>query len=331
MALYQSLIEHSNDFHLYVFAFDDETYNFLNTRQLKSLTVISLQQFQDDKLLAIKDSRTAAEYCWTCTPSAILYCIKNFGLDHCIYIDADLLFYSNPQVLIDEMKDKSVLITEHRYTAEYDQTNSSGKYCVQFVGFRNDDRGMKALRWWRNACLEWCYARTEDGKFGDQKYIDDWTVRFEGVYELQHLGGGIAPWNVQQYKFEHLNGKIQGTEIATGKCFEVVFFHFHGLKFYKNEVVSLTSSIYEINLFCKKIFYFPYVFQLNKISDAIIKSGKITNPNGAFELSPSKPLNFTRMFKSYLLDIKSALKNIAGSQHRVRLLHNHYYWNNVFK
>ena len=32
-------------------------------------------------------------------------------LDHCVYIDADLCFYSNPQVLFNEWGDKSVLIT----------------------------------------------------------------------------------------------------------------------------------------------------------------------------------------------------------------------------
>ncbi len=41
---------------------------------------------------------------------------------------------------------------------------------------RND--GELVRSWWEERCLEWCYARFEDGKFGDQKYLDDWTSRF---------------------------------------------------------------------------------------------------------------------------------------------------------
>lgn len=331
MVLYQSLAEHSRNFHLYIFAFDESVSAYLRSCSLQHMTVISQDEFEDEELLAIKGSRTRAEYCWTCTPSTILYCINTFDLQNCTYIDADMRFYADPQILWNEMGSNSVLITEHRYTPAYDQTDSSGKYCVQFVGFRKDERGMEVLTWWRNACLDWCYARTEDGKFGDQKYLDDWTSRFEGVHELQHLGGGIAPWNVQQYTFVQKGSKIQGTEISSGKIYNVIFYHFHGLTFYKKGVVSFTSSIYEVSLQSKKIFYFPYLVDLNKASDDIIKTGKIVDPNGEFDYPPVKPLNYLRKVKSYLLDVRSSFRNINGSQHRFRKLHHHYYWKSLFK
>lgn len=258
MAMYESLQKHFTSFHLYIFAFDDACYQFFIKRHFPNITVISLQDFEDDKLLTIKPTRSRGEYCWTCTPATILYVLDNFHVDSCTYLDADLYFFSSPQVLLDEVGDNSVLLTEHRYTAKYDQSATSGKYCVQFVFFKNDLKGRAALIWWRNACLEWCYNRQEDGKFGDQKYLDDWLTRFEGVHELQHLGGGVAPWNMQQYTFEEENGKVYGTELCTKKKFEVIFFHFHALSFVSNRYFSPTDYDKNDNSVFKYILR-PYV------------------------------------------------------------------------
>ena len=81
---------------------------------------------------------------------------------------------------------------------------------MQFMLFKNTEGGLKVLNWWRDCCLEWCYNRHEDGKFGDQKYLDDWTTRFKNIHVLRNLGGGLAPWNVQQYDFKTIDGEIIG-------------------------------------------------------------------------------------------------------------------------
>jgi hypothetical protein len=229
--MYESLKENCQAFHLYIFAFNDECCSILTSLQLSNVTVVSQSEFEDEQLLSIKPTRTRGEYCWTCTSSAILYVLNNYDVDHCTYLDADLYFFSSPQPLIDEMGSDSILITPHRYTPAYDQGWKTGIYCVQFVTFKKDVRGLIALNWWREACLNWCYNRFEDGKFGDQKYLDDWTTRFEGVHVLQHLGGGVAPWNMQQYVFEQKNRKLTGKEIQSENEFDVIFFHFHSFMF----------------------------------------------------------------------------------------------------
>jgi hypothetical protein len=170
VALYRSLEAHSDTFHLYILAFDNKCADTLVAMKLPHATVITLPEFEDEDLLRVKKERTRGEYCWTSTSSLILYCINTYNLPHCTYLDADMYFYNSPQLLLDEVPaEYSVLITEHRYTKPYDQSATSGKYCVQFMYFKNDTNGMKVLNWWRNACIEWCYNRMEDGKFGDQK------------------------------------------------------------------------------------------------------------------------------------------------------------------
>ena len=102
----------------------------------------------------------------------------------------------------------------------------SGIYNVQFLPFRRDERGLEALRWWRDRCLEWCYFRYEDGKLGDQKYLDDWPTRFEGVHVLEHPGGGLAPWNVENYDLARANGSVT----VDGR--PLIFHHYHSLRLY---------------------------------------------------------------------------------------------------
>ena len=327
LVMYESLLKHCDNFHLYIFAFDDKCYDFLKSQNYNHVTVVSLNEFENDELLRIKPSRSKSEYCWTCSSSTILYSINKFGLKHCTYIDADILFYSNPRVLVDEMGDKSVLITAHRYTSLYDQSLISGKYCVQFITFKNDERGMKALNWWKDSCIEWCYAKVEDEKFGDQKYLDEFEKRFEGIYKLKHLGGGLAPWNIQQYKFEIDNDKLIGIEIKTNQKFEPVFFHFHGLKFYENNIVCYASELYKLNKQVQNIFYKPYIKLLNSAMNKIFVTDKNINPHGITGLAAYKPLNLSVILRFYLEGIKQSRRNIFGFNLKKRIAH-HYYFNN---
>ncbi|MEI7595024.1 MAG: glycosyl transferase [Bacteroidota bacterium] len=262
LAMYNSLKLHCNNFHLYIFAFDEKAYSILNNLALEKVTVISLKDFESEDLLAVKPSRSIAEYCWTCTSSTIKYVLDNYKAENCTYIDADLFFYSSPKPLFDEMGDKSVLITEHRYSKSNNRLEKAGKYCVQFITFKNNEEGLKVLNWWRNACIEWCFDRYEDGKFGDQKYLDDWTSRFKGVHELVNLGGGVAPWNVEQYKFfEKKDLRLFLKTKQDLRTFEVVFYHFHYVRFYKNNLVDF--GWFKIPKSISKIIYFDYVKELD--------------------------------------------------------------------
>lgn len=264
LALYNSLLNSCNEFHLYIFAFDQEAYEILRLLNLKSATIISLEQFETPDLLKVKASRTIGEYCWTCTSSIILHCLEKFNLNEVCYLDADLYFWKDPVILLQEAKGYSILITEHRYTDTYDNTLLSGKYCVQFMYFKNDENGLKALNWWRSACLEWCYNRVEEGKFGDQKYLDDWLQRFEKVKVLEHLGGGVAPWNIQQYDIVTDIDKPKLIERSTGHQFDLIFYHFHAVKFV-NDMVILGG--YKLSSKVKRAIYKPYIHHLLKIEE----------------------------------------------------------------
>lgn len=276
LTMYRSLLAHPSDFHIYFYAFDEWSHGVLLGLDLAHVTVIPLQQLEDPDLLRIKPARSLGEYIWTCTPSVTLHAIETFGLDHCIYVDADLYFFGDPSALVGEMSaepGRSVMLTEHRYTARYDQSHHSGKYCVQFMYFRGDDAGMAALRWWRAACIDWCYARYEDGRFGDQKYLDDWTSRFAGVHVLAHLGGGVAPWNVQQYRFdEGQGGRVTALEGRTGERFDLIFYHFHNVKFCSDGRTDL-GVMYQLDHNTVDLLYRPYMDAIRRTHEDLTVRG----------------------------------------------------------
>lgn len=269
LSLYKSLKEQSIDFHLYVFAFDDECYSKLKKEDIINLTVISLKEFEDADMLAIKNHRTKAEYCWTSTPCTILYCITNFKLNNCTYLDADMYFFNSPSILFEEIGNASIALTKHNYSLNYDQSKTSGTYCVQFVYFKNDITGLKALKWWRDRCIEWCYARLENGKFGDQKYLDDWTERFDNVHVINNPGAGVAPWNVQQFIFDiRRTFKEKGNESKLE--YKTIFYHYHNLSFkLKDSLVIVKPSKFELSQNVINLFYIPYIktlIDVNKIN-----------------------------------------------------------------
>lgn len=253
--LHDSLLKNCKSFHLYIFAFDDKCFRILTDLKLPHTTVISLPEFEDEKLLSVKPTRSKAEYCWTCTPSTVLYCLYTYNLDKCTYIDSDIYFYADPVDLINEMGNNEILLTLHRYTPKYDQTELSGKFCVQFMTFLNKSEGIAALNWWRDACIEWCYARAEDGKFGDQKYLDDWETRFNKVHVLQDPGGAVAPWNIQQYSLS-INKEVKYVSLIDKK-YKLNFYHFHGLRFLTDKKVNLCA--YELTADVIKHIYIPYI------------------------------------------------------------------------
>ena len=300
LSLYRSLINECSSFTLYIVAFDNQSLQVLRKLNLENVIVISLSDFEDDKLLEIKSSRSAGEYCWTSTPSLIRYCLEAYNLDCCTYLDADLFFFNDPKILLDEFESKKgdVLITEHRYTKTYDQTETSGTYCVQFMSFKNNENGRRVLEWWRDACLEWCFARAEDGKFGDQKYLDDWTSRFKNVVVLEHLGGGVAPWNVQQYSIFTQDGEVLVRKF--GESTSLVFYHFHNVKFFTNR--SPFFGHYYLSKEVKSTIYNTYLKDVDVSRNLALDVDDSFDPHGS--------LVYKRTMKEVIKDLWYGLKGL---------------------
>ncbi len=263
LVMYRSLLRQGDDFHLWIICFDDLVYELLNKLQLEKVTLIPLEQFEDEELLKIKPQRSRKEYCWTCTPSTALYVLNTEPhVDAITYLDADLMFFSSPEPIFAEAGNASILLIEHRYIPEFDRSADSGLYNVQFMMFRRNSEGLRSLNWWRDRCLEWCFARVEDNKFGDQKYLDDWLERFTGVHVLQHLGAGLAPWNSAQYSFKKIEDKVYVENEP------IIFYHFHALKLHPFNI-GYSCDGYPIKSKVREWIYEQYFEEIGRAYETI--------------------------------------------------------------
>jgi hypothetical protein len=210
---------------------DAMTKQLLDRLRLPSLTTIGLEELErhDPELAAAGQTRSRVEYCWTAAAPLTLYCLEqDRTLELITYLDADVRFYANSAPVCDELGSGSILLTPHRYAPRWQWLErGSGKYNVQLVTFRRDPEALDVLRWWRARCIEWCYNRVEDGKYGDQRYLDDWPERFSHVRVLEHPGGGLGPWSSGRFSLQRQAGSV----LVEGK--PLVFHHFHGLHIYR--------------------------------------------------------------------------------------------------
>lgn len=251
LVLYDSMKNCMDYFKLYVVAFDKKCEEILKNEDLDNLIVISLDEFETEDLLKVKKERTIAEYCWTCSSHSIKYVLEHYNEPICTYIDADMMFFSNPQSVFDDMRNKgcSTIIVPHRFeTAEEEQEAARrvGSYCVEFNTFVNDKNGMEALSWWCEQCIKWCFYAIPGTTewYGDQKYLNVFPEKFEGVYICNHYGVGLAPWNTKLVDKAEYKDNIPALEvIATKKVFPVVIYHFESVKFLTSHILHAPSGI----------------------------------------------------------------------------------------
>jgi hypothetical protein len=277
LALYQSLERHSPPFVPWVLCLDDETYRVLSCLRLDHLVLVPLAELErkDPALLPVKESRRAIEYYWTCTAPFLLYLLNEHPrIDLITYLDADMFLFGDPSVIYQDVGEKDILIVEHRWRRFPHLDASHGTYNVGLLAFRRTANSLACLGWWRERCLEWCFYRAEDGRFGDQKYLDEWPTRFERVKIIEHMGVGLAPWNVANYQLSRREGQLfAGSD-------PVVCFHFHGLK-------VINRWLYEPGLWrwhsdgragVKRHIYVPYARELRRAGDRIRAIGGAVDP-----------------------------------------------------
>lgn len=241
LVLYDSLCECAKDFKLYVLCMDDKCYELLTDLKQEHHIPVKLSDFEacDTALLEAKVNRSMGEYCWTCSSSFIRYILKHYNEDSCTYIDADMYFYNDPQILINEMRvaGKSVMVVPHRFPEDRkDEAKIVGEYCVEFNTFINNEDALAVLEYWCDRCLECCSSLGDGVHWGDQKYLEELVEKFDCVHVCQHPGAGLAQWNLILY-----NTASQRTIVykPSNEVKELVFIHYQNISYISRHLIKL--------------------------------------------------------------------------------------------
>lgn len=277
----QSLVKQSRESKIYVLCMDFECFSFLKEyfQNLERIRLIKLDEFETSELLDAKANRSKGEYCWTCTASLLSYIFEKFHEEVCTYIDADLYFFSNPDLVVSEFlkTGKSVQIIEHGFKRglfKNKQEQISGKYCVEFNTFVNNEFGRIVLEEWRVNTLRKCSAEARN--LGDQGYLTEWPQKYQCIDICSNFGVGVAPWNINRFALADSNEMIIKEKKEIQK---VVFYHFHDL-------VLSTDSSFNINVFKRYILvneklvnaiYGIYLNELLDVREMLSKCGKCPN------------------------------------------------------
>ena len=152
---------------------DDYSYHCLDMLKLENANILKFSDFSPE-LILIKKERTFTEFCWTITPlMPIIVSEINLEIKRITYLDADMWFLKSFKPMFREFEDSGckVMITPHYYSPQYDQSLTSGFFCVQYLTFEREAITTVANDWLED-CKDWCFSRFENGKFGDQKYLE---------------------------------------------------------------------------------------------------------------------------------------------------------------
>ena len=290
---------------VYVLCMDALAIDLLQTLSLPGVRLIRLEDVEDDDLRRVKRSRSTAEYCWTLS-AALCWYVMNDSTDagSVTYLDADLMFFSSVEPLFDEMGDASISITEHRYPPELDHLSVYGRFNVQWVVFRRDATGLACLARWRAQCIEWCFARLEDGRLGDQKYLEEWPGRYgSAVNIVSHPGAGVAPWNV----FASRMTRAQDGGILVNGA-RLVFYHFHQFQLLADGRVDAMPPLYSKLGPIPTEIYAPYEEALQ----AMLARIRVIRPGFDRGLRSSKLVFTRRLVRRFVpMYVKNLLRRIG--------------------
>lgn len=143
-----------------------------------------------------------------------------------VYLDPDVLVYSDFEELEDILETHSIVLAPHLLRpGNIDMEISSlahGTYNLGFLAIGRDANSQAFLQWWADRLFLFCYDDKSRGIFTDQKWID-LVPSFFDAHILKHHGYDFATWSLLGSDLREVGGRY----VVNGDALR--FIHFSGL------------------------------------------------------------------------------------------------------
>ncbi|STR45484.1 hypothetical protein [Iodobacter fluviatilis] len=224
----------------------------INPSEFKHKVFDAIYAVGDDyKNMAFKYNVT--EFCTAIKPYIFDALITENNWDKILYLDPDMMVFSDMSYIISALEKKSIFITPHIVDCNIKDMNVYPEYHHLWEGIFNfgfcaikvDEHSRKFISWWRERLKNHCYVDKHDGLHTDQKWGDYLPVFFSDVIHIsKHYGINMAHWNLSERELSiNSDGKYCVNE------FPLVIFHFSGFDFYgKTLTKHVDGKLQEIYL-----------------------------------------------------------------------------------
>lgn len=270
LVMIRTLLEHAPSSKIYALCCDDESFAAFNMLPEERIIPIDIRQ-AIGQYKELESSRTHTELMWTLSSFSFDVVFKLFPDEALVtYLDADLFFLKDPSSIVEQFSnsESGVLITRHDYSARLGHLEKKfGRFNVQFIPMKKIE-GWPIRERWRAQCEKWCFARHEDGQFGDQKYLNEWPVLWGGLVSIWDKKGTFqGPWNAENFPTS-----------------EATCFHFSSLKILGKFKVMLALPGYSIPSLHMKHFYVRYLKALREATSTLRETGLALDPVAGFHV-----------------------------------------------
>jgi hypothetical protein len=235
LTLYESLFEHSEGFILHYLCIDEESYQKLKKFECESLVAYNVNDLlnEDNQLMTLKNENYRY-FCWTLASYFSNY-LMNKNLGNIIYIDSDILFHHDLNIVLEAIGEKEVGIFRHR---QFNTSRPEGFFNVGVVYFKDSEISRRVLSWWADAVLFQKYPNL--ATCGDQKYLDEFQNMCPDdlIFMDGEIGHG-APWQWQLYDFSSYT--TDGCITWGDKKQKLLFSHFSQFVMEENTYIPSTQ------------------------------------------------------------------------------------------